>query len=122
MNYRRSLARARPWGGLATDVRQRVKSIIDTLHQEASDGRVIATTHGKFMTVVRFVLERMTVEEWLKKDQQELLENCQILHYSRRNPATGAVVSDMRWMRSICPWDLSRSWDNGQWRELRQHT
>ena len=107
---------------LATDVRRRFESIMDTLQQEASDGRVIATTHGKFMTVVRFVLERMTVEEWLKKDQQELLENCQVLHYSRRSPTTGAVASDIHWMQSICPWDTSRSWNNGQWIELCQRT
>jgi broad specificity phosphatase PhoE len=114
----------RPYDGesLATDVRQRFESIMDTLQQEASDARVIATTHGKFMTVVRFVLERMTEEEWLEKDQQELIENCQILHYSRRSPKTGAVASDIRWMRSICPWDSSRSWNDGQWIELHQRT
>ncbi len=110
----------RPYGGesLGTDVRPRFESIMDTLQQEGSGGQVIAITHGKFMTVVRFVLERITVAEWLAKDRQDLIDNCQILHYSRRNPQTDAVASDIRWMRSICPWDSSRSWNNGEWREL----
>jgi broad specificity phosphatase PhoE len=114
----------RPGGGeaLGTEVRQRFESILQTLRQEASDRRVIAATHGKFMTVVRFVMERMSAEEWLQRDRQELIENCQILHYSRRSPKTGAVASEIRWMRSVCPWDSSCSWYEGQWIELRQCT
>jgi len=114
----------RPYNGeaLATDVRRRFESIMDTVQQEASARRIIAVAHGKFMTVARFVLEHMTVEEWLEKDQQELIENCQILHYSRRHPETGAVALDMCWMRSICPWDCAHSWHNEQWVALYQRT
>jgi broad specificity phosphatase PhoE len=114
----------RPYRGesLATEVRQRFESILDTLQQEVAGGQVIAITHGKFMTVVRFVLERMTVERWADQDDKFIIDNCQILHYTRRNPQTDAVASDIGWMRSICPWDSSRSWHRGQWIALRpQH-
>lgn len=107
---------------LSTDVRQRFESILATLQCEAPDKRVIAVTHGKFMTVVRFVLEQMTIQEWLEKDQHELIDNCQILYYSRRSPKTSAVASDICWMRSVCPWDSSRSWHHGQWLALGPHT
>jgi NAD+ kinase len=36
------------------------------------------------------------------QDPQEKIHNCQIVHYSRRNPFNGIVESDINWMRSIC--------------------
>jgi NAD+ kinase len=110
-----------PPGGesLATGVRLRFEDILDTLHREAAVGRdrVVAVTHGEMIEVARFVLERMTPEEWLKQntDKSKKVENCQIFHYTRVSPVTGEVEPQIRWFRSICPWDENKSWNHGEW-------
>jgi hypothetical protein len=46
------------------------------------------------------------------------VRNCQILHYTRRDPVGGGLDPKLRWMRSVCPWDPSASWRGGQWTEI----
>src|SRR5438874_4087686 len=56
--------------------------------------------------------------EWLRGhlapafDRYIKLHNCQVLHYTRRDPASGVASAHVNWMRSVCPWDLNLS-DNG---------
>jgi broad specificity phosphatase PhoE len=111
-----------PPGGesLATGVHGRFRDILDTLHREAAGQRVIAVTHGEMIDVARFVLERLSPEEWLRQeaDPAYSIKNCQILHYTRRDPATGELGPKIRWMRSICPWDDAGSWSGGRWIEI----
>src|SRR3954471_11119648 len=59
-----------PPGGesLATGVHGRFRDILDTLHREAAGRRVIAVTHGEMIDVARFVLERLSPEEWLRQE------------------------------------------------------
>lgn len=108
-----------PPGGesLATGVRLRFEDTLDTLHREATGQRVVAVTHGETIDVARFVLERMTPQEWLLQDKDSAykISNCQIMHYSRINPHDGSVSHKLEWRRSICPWDESRSWQSGEW-------
>jgi broad specificity phosphatase PhoE len=111
-----------PPGGesLATGVHGRFRDILDTLHREAAGQRVIAVTHGEMIDVARFVLERLSPEEWLRQeaDPAYAIKNCQILHYTRRDPAGGGLDPRIRWMRSICPWDPAASWSGGRWIEI----
>ncbi len=108
-----------PPGGesLATGVRLRFEDILETLHRELSGRAGVAVTHGETMEVARFVLERLLPEEWERQEQDEdyKLANCQVLHYSRVNPDTGALGCRLEWRRSICAWDPSKSWNNGEW-------
>lgn len=39
----------------------------------------------------------------------DYIHNCQVLHYSRISPHTREVAPWFTHMRSVCPWDLSRS-------------
>jgi broad specificity phosphatase PhoE len=111
-----------PPGGesLSTNVRLRFEDILDTLHREQSDNKVIAVTHGETIWVARFVLERLTPEEWMlqEKDPAYKVLNTVVIHYSRRNPETGEIDSRLRWRRVICPWDESLSWNKGKWTEI----
>lgn len=111
-----------PTGGesLATGVRNRFEDILDSLHRQAPDGRVIAVTHGEMIRTAQFVLERMTPLEWEKMDDDPAykMNNCQILHYTRKDPVTGEIARRMTWRRGISPWDPSKSWDNGEWVRL----
>lgn len=112
----------RPLGGetLAGDVRERFESFLTTLHRKAAGEKVIAVSHGGWMQAARFVLERLTPEEWLSqfKTPEHKLWNCQTLHYTRINPDTGEKAPYLKWRRSICPWDKSHSWNNGKWVEI----
>jgi hypothetical protein len=47
------------------------------------------------------------------------LYNCQVLHYTRRDPATGELADHLDWMRCVCPWGPSLS-DNDWRRIVRQ--
>lgn len=108
-----------PPGGesLATGVRLRFEDILDTLHREHNGDKVIAVTHGETMGVARFVLERLTPEEWMEQEEDSRYDvpNMFMLHYSRRNPNNGELEDKMNWRRGICAWDDDRSWDNGKW-------
>jgi broad specificity phosphatase PhoE len=112
-----------PPGGesLATGVRLRFGSILESLHRELSGRAVIAVTHGETMEVARLVLERVLPEEWTAQEQGDdfKLANCHILHYSRRNPLTGGISDRLEWRRSICAWASEKSWDEGRWTFLR---
>jgi NAD+ kinase len=87
--------------------------IIDTLHREYSEKTVVLVSHGNVMWSLRYMLERMLPEQYLalgeSHDPHERINNCQILHYSRRNPETGDIEPHLNWLKSVCPWDLKRS-------------
>lgn len=112
----------RPHGGetLAGEVRERFESFLTTLHRKATNERVIAVSHGGWMQTARFVLERLTPDEWISQvtTKEYKLWNCQTLHYTRINPNTGEKAPYLKWRRSICPWDEKRSWNNGEWVEI----
>ncbi len=112
-----------PPGGesLATGVRLRFEDILETAHRETDRKRVIAVTHGEMIDVARFVLERMTPEAWLEDNKmpERKISNCQVLHYTRVNPITKEMADQLRWFRSVCPWDESRSWNNGEWMAIQ---
>jgi broad specificity phosphatase PhoE len=114
-----------PPGGesLATGVRLRFEDILETMHRELAGKKVIAVTHGETMEVARFVLERLLPEEWQQQEHDEAfkLSNCQVLHYTRTNPDTGELSSRLEWRRSVCAWDESRSWNNGEWAHIDRH-
>jgi broad specificity phosphatase PhoE len=113
-----------PPGGesLATGVHGRFRDILDTLHREAAGQRVLAVTHGEMIDVARFVLERLTPQQWLAQDVDPAynVKNCQLLHYTRRDPDSGRVDPRIRWMRSVCPWDEAHSWRGGEWTEIHR--
>jgi broad specificity phosphatase PhoE len=108
-----------PPGGesLATGVRLRFEDILDTAHREVAGQNMIAVSHGETISVARYVLERMDPDEWLADDKNsdQNIENCQILHYTRTDPVTGEMAPQLRWMRSVCPWDSAKSWQGGEW-------
>ncbi len=116
----------RPRGGetLSGDVRNRFESFLTTLHRKAAKGTVVAVSHGGYMQTARFVLERLTPDEWLGqvRTPEYKLHNCQILHYSKIHPETGKKADYLKWRRSICPWNESLSWNGGQWQEISSST
>lgn len=109
-----------PSGITIADLCMRLEDIFDTLHRECNDKNVIIVCHGEVMWAFRIRLERLLPEEYLVLDESEnpfdRIHNCQVIHYTRRDPVTGRLSPYLDWMRSVCPTDLSLS-DSG-WRKI----
>ena len=118
---RESLFWAPPGGESLAQVVQRVDSVLLFGNRRWSGGRVIMTCHGELMWAFRLRFERLTQlryrEMQANPKTSDRIHNCQILQYTRRCPETGALHPDFKFMRSICPWNLSLS-DGCAWREL----
>lgn len=108
-----------PPGGesLGSGVMSRWRDFQNTLHRELGGDSVACVMHGESMQVGRVVIERMLPFEWDEEERTKVrdMANCQVLHYSRRNPHTGVVGAHIEWRRSVCVWDPSKSWDDGEW-------
>lgn len=118
-----SSLRWRPDGGeaLTSEVLLRYRDWQDTLHREQANNRVIAVTHGEFIWVARYVIERMLPEEWetADEDKSQRLINCSIVWYSRTNPDNQNDVRDhIQWRRIIRPTEPENSPFGGEWVEL----
>lgn len=97
--------------------------IIHTLYREVAGKNAIIVAHGNLLWVVRIIMEGLTYEAYHELDspanQKEKMNNCQVLQYTRINPANPSeVASNFNWMRSVCPWDTSLS--NNKWREIKR--
>lgn len=114
-----------PFGGESiAQLLTRIYPFFDGLHREDSDNRVLVVCHGEIMWAMRMLLERMSIEQYRlldqSKDPKDRIHNCQIIHYTRRNPESGAIDTAYRWMRSICPWNPNLS--SQAWHEVIRHT
>ncbi len=121
------LHEATPWyvrfdgGESMPDVYGRFRDFQGTLHREQSDKRVIVVSHGDFINVARYGVERMRPEQWeaLDRDPRYNIRNCSILHYTRVNPDDSNDVRDkIHWRRMIYPTAPDESPDGGNWVEL----
>lgn len=100
-----------PNGESVAELCMRVDRVLDTLHRECPDRRVIVVCHGMVMWAFLIRLERLTPEDFLNSTRygapNRKIHNCQVLHYTRRDPATGLVSNRLGWTRSVCPWNES---------------
>ncbi|MFC1639100.1 histidine phosphatase family protein [Patescibacteria group bacterium] len=109
-----------PGGTSMADTSLRIDRMFNTLGRECGDKRVIIVSHGEVMWLARIRIERLTERRFreLKTsgNPHDKIHNCQILHYTRRDPETGKLLPHLRWMRSICPTDLTRS--SNEWQRI----
>lgn len=111
-----------PEGGESRyEVSDRFRDFQGTLHREAAGKRVLVVTHGDFMGIARYNIERMLPEtfEEMESDPSQTMKNCTILHYSRCNPDDPAdVCAKLNWRKIIYPTDIANSPYGGQWVRL----
>jgi len=111
-----------PNGESLADMMARLLWILSTLHRECTDKRVVIVCHGEVMWGFRTRLERITTQKFHEleesDDPKDHIYNCQILHYTRRNPKTGRLTAHLGWMKSVCPWDTARS--SNTWQEIHR--
>lgn len=98
-----------PNGESFADVCLRFDRVLHTLHRECSDKRVILVCHGEVMLAARVRIERMSQlrfkELVLSKRPEDRTHNCQIIHYTRKNPKNGKLAPFAEWVRHIRPTD-----------------
>jgi NAD+ kinase len=115
-----------PNGESMADLCLRIDRIIETLHRDCTDKRVILVCHGEVMWAFRVRLERMSQDRYRELDVSQdpcmKIHNCQVLHYTRRSPVTGELSPYLDWMRSICPWNKAHSDERWQTIERRKCT
>jgi NAD+ kinase len=113
---------APPAGESLANMCLRIDRVLDTLHRECADRRVLIVCHGEVMWGFRVRLERMSQERYRELDQsrepQVKIHNCQVLHYTRRDPTTGVLGAHLNWVRSVCPWDSTLS--SNEWQGIRR--
>jgi broad specificity phosphatase PhoE len=121
------LYRQSPWytkldgGESRYEVSDRFRDFQGTLHREAAGRRVLVVTHGDFMGVARYNIERMLPEQFEQAewDKSQDVKNCAIFHYSRVNPDDpGDVRTKLSFRRLVNPTDVSSSPFGGDWVEL----
>jgi broad specificity phosphatase PhoE len=104
------------------DVRTRVEKQLQRLNHVHGGKSVLVVSHGGTISTARYSLEHLDPIEWNKQEASGSynISNCQIIHYTAQNPfqPADALVEELRWRRSICPWDPARSWDEGKWVEI----
>ncbi len=100
----------------------RIDRVIDTLHRECSDKRVLVVCHGEVMWGFRVRLERMSQTKFreldLSTDPRDRIHNCQVLHYTRCNPDSGELLPYLSWVRSVNPFDPTLS--SNEWRAIQR--
>lgn len=124
-----ALHKESPWytrlndGESMADVYQRFRDFQATLHREESGEKVIVVSHGEFINVALYGLERMLPEEWADMDRNPdyTVKNCALVHFTRVNPEDETDVRDkINWRRIIYTDKPEASPDGGAWREIGQ--
>lgn len=114
----------RPPGGQSLhDLRLQLEQVRDDLVRKCGEGTAIIVCHSEIMWMFRALFEELTDERLLhlmrSKRAQDQIHNCQILEYTRINPRDPTTITpNVRWMRSICPWDLTRS--SNRWTAIKK--
>lgn len=100
----------------------RLKDMLRTLHRECGDKRVVIVCHGEVMWAFRVMIERMSQERFRElhssDDTSHRIYNCQVMHYTRRDPETGKLSKYADWMRYVRP-TQTPSWSSGWERIVR---
>lgn len=82
---------APPNGRSFLDLVIRIRDFIDSLHRSEATN-VIVVCHGEVMKAFRIILQQLTPMEYAEmefsKDLLKRIHNCQVDHYTRRNPRT----------------------------------
>jgi len=102
----------------------RIDRVLHTLHRECTDKRVLVVCHGLVIWAFMVRIERLTPMQFLERSGSangaDRIRNCQIIHYTRRNPESEALSNRVDWVRSVCPWDIKEP--GASWRTINRPT
>lgn len=113
-----------PNGETRIDAGMRWDRIMGSLRERHAEHRVIIVAHATLIEAGLIRRLHWTVDEFCRWKEQEdeatKVHNCQVIHFSRRDPKTGRIAQSVRWWRTVCPWDTSRTSD--EWRQIEKKT
>ncbi len=101
----------------------RADRVLETYHRGSSDRDVLAVNHGEMMMALRLRIERMSYRRFcelhLSDKPEDRIFNCEVIHYTRRNPSTGRISPFVNWMCRTRP-TISPLWTTG-WEEIQRN-
>jgi broad specificity phosphatase PhoE len=114
---------APPSGESLANVALRVDYVIDSLAEGARClDSAILVTHFNVLQVFRTRIEAIGQRDFEKEvvttDRWHKLQNCSVIHYTRRNPMTNAIEPVYKWKRFATPW-LGDRFGNPPWEEMK---
>lgn len=89
----------------------RVEQLLDILCRNYTERRIIIVCHGDIIHAFRFILEHIPIERMSEimryERKEEQINNCQIVHFTRRVPREGRITLDPSrvWVRMVRPTD-----------------
>ncbi|KAJ5078450.1 phosphoglycerate mutase family protein [Anaeramoeba ignava] len=113
---------APPGGESMAQVLVRVDHVLSILHSECSHKKILIVSHGEVISAFMIRLEKISQIQYKefceshKTEPHRLLNYCQVVHYTRINPETKQISPNLKWVRSVCPWNIKKSDLN--WREF----
>lgn len=112
-----------PNGESFLELCMRVDRVLHTLHRECSDKKVLVVCHGEVMRAFQVRLERMSQSRFkeltFSTKSEDRIHNCQIMHYTRRDPESGNLAKYANWVRFVRPAETelpSNDWQ--KWRKI----
>lgn len=101
----------------------RIDRVLDTLHRECGDMRVIIVCHGEVMRAFQVRLERLSQQRFreliLSSEPRDRIHNCEVIHYTRRNPFPKKELQPFYgWVRKCRPSE-KKPWFSS-WREIQR--
>jgi NAD+ kinase len=113
---------APPQGESMAQLCLRIDRVLQTLHRECSEKKVIIVCHGLVMWAFMIRIERLTPTQFVGRTQSDAIvdkiRNGQIMQYTRRDPAEQTLSPRADWVRSVCPWETARS--RVEWRKIER--
>ena len=103
----------------------RIDRVLDTLHRECTDKRVIIDCHGEAMRAFQVRIERLSQlrfrELVLSNRPEDRIHNCEVIHYTRRDPNNSRRQQTYPgWVRKVRPAE-DPFWTSGWMKITRPH-
>lgn len=102
-----------PGGESMGEVCLRLDRILETLGRECADMSVILVCHGNVIRGFQLLIERIAPKVFHDQESSDdpayRITNGMVMHYSRRDPADGALANNYQWVRVARP-------DDPKWR------
>jgi len=111
-----------PGGETFLELRGRAIRLKNMLSVECTCKSVMFVCHGEVMRAFQVLYEHLTQERFrelvLSHDSQDSIYNCQVVHYTRRNPTTGKIAPEIMWVQWFRPTDTPMSCSG--WRTIER--
>ena len=76
------------------------------------------TCHGEVLIAIVAAIRNLDANQFadlLRVGEFDMVDGV-ICHISRFDPVRTAIANKFRWERLVCPWDASKSRDEGKWK------